>query len=291
MAISVNPILTTNAAGGFSTQSTGFIQGMAFDEPAVRFQLSGGVLASTETLPLWGGVAVVESAQSSGTYQSSVKAADNPLGNLITRAVTTAAITGFSVTNQTSANIITPQSNVPTAQPGQTANYFRFGSLAKIAVACDPVLAAALQGGSVSTQVSWDFGLQKLISYEATTAANVFTAMSWASTAGGTVTATTTSNHGLTVGQWFTVSGVTPSAYNGTWQIATTNGTTGLTFLLPAASTPGAVTVQGQINALGGALPVKVININIGNSKIVVWDSVNQVANYANSGTTAIIQI
>jgi hypothetical protein len=291
MTISFNPALTSNAAGGFSVQSTGYIQGMMIDEPATRFQLAGGILATAETLPMWGGVAIVEALQGVGTYQNSAQAANNVLGNTISRALTTATITGFSVLNQQSAAIVTPQSNVPTEQPGQTVNFFRFGSGAKIAVQCDPALAAALQTNSVSTQVSWDLGLQKLISYEVTTAANVFTAMSWASTAGGTVTATTTSNHGLTVGQWFTVSGVVPAAYNGTFQVATTNGTTGMTFLLPAASTPGTVTTQGQINALGGALPVKVIGLNIGNSKIVVWDSVNQVANFANTGTTAIIEI
>jgi hypothetical protein len=38
-------------------------------------------------------------------------------------------------------------------------------------------------------------------------------------------------------------------------------------------------------------LPVKVLSVDQGNSKIVVYDEVNNLANWDNSGSTAIIQI
>ena len=53
MSLSINPMQTTNALGGFSISSTGYVQGEAIDEPAVRYQLAGGVIATSETLPLF----------------------------------------------------------------------------------------------------------------------------------------------------------------------------------------------------------------------------------------------
>ena len=35
--LSLNPMATTNAAGSFGVQSDGFIQGVALDDPANRF--------------------------------------------------------------------------------------------------------------------------------------------------------------------------------------------------------------------------------------------------------------
>ena len=43
--ITINPSLTSNALGSFNIASTGYIQGTALDNPAVRYQLAGGVLA------------------------------------------------------------------------------------------------------------------------------------------------------------------------------------------------------------------------------------------------------
>ena len=63
---------------------------------------------------------------------------------------------------------------------------------------------------------------------------------------GGTVTVTTTAPHGWPLSETFaaTVAGVTPSAYNGTFQITIT-GTS--TFTYPLAGSPGSVTVQGAV--------------------------------------------
>src|SRR5487761_2489213 len=127
--ISFNPGLTTNALGSFSIQSDGMVQGVATDDPAIRNELSGGVLASTETLPMWGGVGIYENIPVSGN--------NGTLGGNIGRATSvssTKALTGFSVFNQAHNWITTPQSPVPMGASASTVNFYRLGSGARIAV-------------------------------------------------------------------------------------------------------------------------------------------------------------
>ena len=82
--------------------------------------------------------------------------------------------------------------------------------------------------------------------------ANTFTAAAWSSTT-GTVTATTTTAHGIAVGQWFTTSGFTPNTYNGIWQALPGTTGTSLVWAYPSyyatPSNPGTVTVQGALQA------------------------------------------
>src|ERR1700744_1440465 len=92
--ISFNPGITTNAAGSFNISSTGLIQGTAYDSPNARFNLAGGLLATTEVLPMWGGVGLTElipgaSGSPSATLGSSLKRALALTG--------ASALTGFSV--------------------------------------------------------------------------------------------------------------------------------------------------------------------------------------------------
>jgi hypothetical protein len=76
----------------------------------------------------------------------------------------------------------------------------------------------------------------------ATYPANILTAISWTS---NQVTATTTSAHGVPVGAWFQISGVSPSGYNGYFQAVT--GTTGETLVYNLATNPGAETALGTL--------------------------------------------
>lgn len=283
--VSINPMLVTNAAGMFAVESDGLVQGVAYDDPSSRNYLAGGYLANTETLPMWQGVGIQEilATPPNGSLSS-------PLGNQIARATSLANLTGFSVANQAHHFISTPQSNVPTAGINMSVHFYRFGSYARIALACDPSLLA-LEGGLITQQVSWDFNGQRLVPYAPVEGANTFTAMSWANTNGGTVTATTTSAHGYSPGDDITVSGVTPAAYNG--DVTLIAGTTGNTivYALPAASSPGAVSVQGQINAGGGALPVRVLEVQATNCKVIAYDAVNNLANWDNDGACAVVLI
>ena len=74
--------------------------------------------------------------------------------------------------------------------------------------------------------------------------ANVFTGLTYAT---GLATATTTTAHGVAVGQWFQVVGCTPIGYNGYWQAVT--GTTGTTLVWAIATNPGAESVLGSLVA------------------------------------------
>ena len=74
--------------------------------------------------------------------------------------------------------------------------------------------------------------------------ANVLTAASYA---GGQVTATTTTNHGVSVGDYFTISGCTPAGYNGTFKALP--GTATNTLVYAVASDPGAESVLGTLVA------------------------------------------
>jgi hypothetical protein len=73
--------------------------------------------------------------------------------------------------------------------------------------------------------------------------ANALTAISWS---GGLVTATTTTAHGVQVGQWVEISGVTPSGYNAAYQAA--SGTTGSTLVCALAANPGTATGLGTLS-------------------------------------------
>lgn len=74
--------------------------------------------------------------------------------------------------------------------------------------------------------------------------ANALTSISYAT---GQVTATTTTAHGVQVGQWFQISGVTPTGYNGWWQAQL--GTTGTTLVYNVPSALGAQSVLGTLVA------------------------------------------
>ena len=155
-SIAFNPFATTVAAGLFLTTAAGLVAGTFFDNPAIRYQLSGGVLAASETLPMWGGVAIGEYIPASG---------QDVRGSQIKRATTEANLTGFSVFNQNGAAISSPQSPVPQTLSGGQVNFFRLGSGAKLALAIDPALVSD-DGGLITQQVSWDFTNQRIVAYD-----------------------------------------------------------------------------------------------------------------------------
>jgi hypothetical protein len=100
------------------------------------------------------------------------------------------------------------------------------------------------------------------------------------------------------VGDSFTLAGATNtgtgsvSAINTTHQVNTWTDSQNFTFLLPGdAATWGTLGGTITIVETQGALPCKVLRVQSGNSKTVVWDPVNNVANWNNSGTAALIQI
>ena len=281
--LSFNPYLTTNAQNTFILESTGYIQGTALDDPSVRNQLSGGPIASTEALPMWGGIPIEVD------IPPLVSTPQNALGSNLKRATNQSLITGWTVFNQVHSAINSPQSPVPLAASGMQMNFYGIRSLARIAVPVAPALVS-LSGSPINSQVSWDFVNGQLNTYQPAYLANVLTAQSYSSSAGGTFTYTTTSAHGLLPGSSFTISGSVPAGYNGTFIAAA--GTTGSTIVATGVgANPGASVTLGTLAAGGGALPVNILNIAASNCMTVQYNAVTGFATWNYNGALAIIQI
>jgi len=154
--ISLQPMVTTVAGGLFNTNSNGFTQGDALDDPAVKFALAGGVLSTSATTPLWGGVPITEFIPTlQNGYYSQPQPGTDSLGGTVAQATVSAAPTGIAVYNQAFGGITTPQSTAPLFSPGMSVNFYRFGSGARIPLPCDASIVA-LDGSSITETVYWD---------------------------------------------------------------------------------------------------------------------------------------
>ncbi len=281
--LSLNPMATTNAAGSFGVQSDGFIQGVALDDPANRFNLASGTVAATETKPLWGGLPVAELLPGVNSSHR---------GSTIRRAVSLAELEGFTVFNQAHNGLTTPQSPVPLYASGMSVSFYRLGSNMRVPLkASAQVVALGTTGASVKTPLAWDFVNNQVT----TAAAAAFSGANIDTTAvtysNGVATATTASAHGLTAGQYVKISGVDPAAYNGTVVVLTVPSTTTFTYA-PASAPGGSATTQGAIGAVAQAditLPVKVISIESGNSKTVSYDSATGFLTWNNTDSCALV--
>lgn len=291
--LTFNPYVTSNATGSFNATSAGYIQGLALDDPAIRNELAGGILASTETLPMWGGVGISELIPGLAGNPSPV------LGGSIGRATTltaqaTGQLTGFSVFNQNHSAVNSPQSPVPLTGSGGQVNFYRLGSGIRIPVAIDTSLVS-LEGGLITQLVSWDFVNQRLIPYSVTYPATTITGAAWANTAGGqtTFTVSTDLTADINAGDDINVSGVvstggTGVGFNGAFTVVSITSTT-IVVTQVAASSPGSYSSGGTVAAGGGALPVKIVGVEIGNSMTVSFNATTGFATWNRSGSTAVI--
>lgn len=283
-AISINPALTTNAANSFSATSTGLIQGQAYPDPSTRFALNAGILQGTETIPMWGGVAIFEDVPG-GTGVASYS-----LGCTVGRSTTVTGgakpITAFSVFDQAYGMLTSPQSPVPQAASGGQVMYYRLGSKARIAVACDPSLTS-LRGGLINASVSWDFVNEQLIPYSAPT----FSAGSYATP---NVTLTTAAPHGLVPGDQIIVSAVTGTGADlarANGQFTLLAGTTGSTLVYSPGAGLTISSITGATLGTGAVLPVSVLDVNATNCMTVTYDAVTGFATYNRNGACAVISI
>lgn len=293
-SLTFNPYLLSNAQNTFNVDSTGYTQGMALDDPAIRYQLCAGTLASTETLPMWGGVAISEYIPGATGTPATV------LGGIIKRATTQAAntsgqVTGFSVFNQASAMINSPQSTVPLAGIYGQVNYYRLGSGIRIPVAVDSSLVD-LDGSVITSQVSWDFTNQRLQPYDASTATYAISTAVWSNTAGGILTIVMSAAVPFGLGDTVTISGATNSGTGSTAAINTSFVVNGFTdnehFTLAAPAASGVFgTIGGSpvINAGTGALNVRVLEVKIGNCMTVNYAAGTGFATWNYNDSCAII--
>ncbi|HFN0472833.1 TPA: hypothetical protein ACHB00_005273 [Klebsiella pneumoniae] len=281
--LSLNPMATTNAADSFGVQSDGFIQGVALDDPANRFNLASGTVAATETKPLWGGLPVAELLP--GVNSS-------PRGSIIRRPVSLAELEGFTVFNQAHNGLTTPQSPVPLYASGMSVSFYRLGSNMRVPLkASSQVVALGTAGASVKTPLAWDFVNERVTTAAAAAFAGADIATTAVTYSNGVATATTASAHGLTAGQYVKISGVAPAAYNGTVVVLTVPSATTFTYA-PASAPGGSATTQGTIGAVAQAditLPVKVISIESGNSKTVSYDSATGFLTWNNTDSCALV--
>ena len=267
--ITINPYLTTvGNAGLFNVQSTGFRQGTAYPDPSTIYRLRGCLLAQSETLPMWGGV---------GVYMDVPGGAGNPnysLGPICGRAASltdaTKPLAGFSVFDQDYAMITSPQSPVPLIGSSGRVHVYPLGSLARIAVACDPDLVD-LRGGAIGANVSWDFVNQQLIPYiSGTVASGTYT--SDATISSGTYNSTTgavvltiAGNHGLLPGDQFSISALTGTgafaSLDGSWTAAAGTASATLNFTAPTGL--GTTTITGGTLGTGSVSLVTTANYNI----------------------------
>lgn len=153
MAISFDPQLTTSPSNNFQVSTEGYIQGTTFDDTSSRMWLASGVIASSVTQPVWGGLLVTEDV---ATVNS------NQLGNSLVLASAAGNVTGMTVFDQASNMIIVPGNSVQTAMAGMTVNYYRFGTNARIAVQVLSTLVATLEGGAINQTLYWDPALFQL---------------------------------------------------------------------------------------------------------------------------------
>ena len=286
------PYATTNAQGSFSVQSAGYIQGVYMDDPAIRYALATGSLSASATGPVWGGMAISESVAPASGY-------DRTQGGTIVAATALSNLTGFSVFNNAYAWPGSPQSPVPTAgAAGMTVPFFRMGSGARIAVAMDPSLVS-LDGGLITQNVSWDFNNQVLQPYDASTATYSVTSITASYSSGvwtfSVVMAAASPVAG--VGDLINISGVTgtgASLINGNQTVTAFTDNQHFSFQITAAS--GAFSAGAQsgtivLNYGTGALPVKILDINAGNSMTVSYNATTGAATWNRSGYAALIQI
>ena len=298
--ITITPNVTTNAAGTFGISWDGLIQGTAYPDPSTRFALVGGILSSTETLPMWGGVGVYEDIPPAFTAPS--PGSPIALGGNVGRALSitggTKNLTGFSAFDQEYGAINTPQSPVPLVGSYGQVMMWRLGSGARFVVAMNAALVS-LQGGLITQAVSWDFTVQELIPYVAAYSADTVSNATWNSTT-GLVTITLGSGGELAVGDQFTLTGIVSTSpgsnglsYNGTFVAAA--GTTGTTLTyqgLPgSANNPGTYSSGGALPAGGGALPCKILRTYASGCMTVNQPDSNGNVSWNRNGAAAVIQI
>lgn len=161
-SIAINPYLTTNPGGLFDVDTNGFSQGFTWDNPSTYMYLEGGLFNPASTVPLIGGIPIVENVATEN---------NNGRGPTIDIASTNASITGFSTFDRNYAAPQVPGSGVPLVYQGGSAMFYRLNRGARIALQVSAALAAALGGGSSLQQVSWNFTTGMLDVYSSTTGA------------------------------------------------------------------------------------------------------------------------
>lgn len=159
----LNPLGTSFASGSFYTDSTGYTQGVMEADPSSRYSLVAGRVAVTDTNIYYGGLPIVENISEMKGHPQAV----------IQLAIASDVVTGFTVFNQANNLYVLGSNQVPMTTGGGTINYLRFGSKARVALACDPALRKSLNKPIDSLKVAWDFTNNQLVEASADNALSI----------------------------------------------------------------------------------------------------------------------
>jgi hypothetical protein len=293
--ISYNPNITTVTSGLFNIQSTGLVQGTAFPDPAIRFKLASGLLATTETLPMWGGVGIFTD------IPGVVGGPATQLGTIVGRATSVSNLIAFSVFDQMYGMINTPQSPVPLAASSMQVGYYRLGSGARIAVQAAPALASDV-GSLTNLQVSWDFVNQQLIPFIAAYVSASVSSATYTSSTGIIALTFSAAPFGASIGSgangvYISISGLAGTGVaplNGDWPITGT-GSSGTVISVQGPIGLGTLTITGSTGTLaagGGALACQVLQIETANNgQSVVYNATTGFATWNFGANNALILI
>ena len=158
--INFNPMVTlSGSSNSFELESQGYIQGAFMDDPVARMWVLPGMVASSNTYPLWGGIPIQENIPDLGVHTSGTRESQIIVPSTATN------VTGWTFFNRGHSMIIAPGQPVPLAGVGMSIAYARNGSNLRIPVPINSSLVSTLEGSSITTQVSWDFTTQELVAY------------------------------------------------------------------------------------------------------------------------------
>ena len=139
---------TTVANNTFLLNTDGFIVGTLYGKFPDRYAIEGGVVASTQTTPLYGGLPLTL-AVTAPTIQGS-----SGLGERATLATAQTNIDGWSVFDQGAAGIISGFSNVPLYYVNTSINFVRSGFLV---LPVNPAAVNTIAGGASNQAIFWNF--------------------------------------------------------------------------------------------------------------------------------------
>lgn len=284
------PLATTAGQGLFSgASSNGLVQGTAYPDPATRNWLRTGIVSTSETIPMFGGIAV-----NALLAPISANGPRGVLGQSLQRATSLATTIGFTVFDQSYNAINDPTNPVPTVGSNQSINYYPNGSRARIALAASSNLTEYL-GDPINQQVSWDYVSNQLVPYVGAYGPETITDAVWSNTNGGEITYTLAAAlAGPVAGDFIEISGVNSTggnggSFNGMFEVVS-NVTDTLVVSAPAvAGYYGTYSSGGAVLAGGGALPVTILDIQ--SSGCMVVDTMTGAYTWNYNGAAAVVQL
>lgn len=143
---------TTVSESSFLLESDGYVVGTFIDDPALRYQLEGGVVAAGQATPLYGGLPITLTVVAPNSQGGS-----SGLGETVTGATAEANVDGWCVFNQAAAGLISAFSNVPLYYASQSINYVRVGSGLRVVLPVNPSAINTIAGGGANQAIYWDY--------------------------------------------------------------------------------------------------------------------------------------